>query len=604
MQYTPGAVAGRETLAERFTQELDQQIPILAWSDQEAEYPALDLNTFAGSLDPAEISATGLVLDEALYMPPCQTRYGEFPYCRAMRHGSFSVSKSMGAAVAMLRLAEKYGEGVFDLKITDYVQAPNNVSGWSRVTFGDALDMATGIGNGPNWRVGPNLMMVDENTQLFNDFSQARSTQEKLKVAFSYGTYPWGPGEVARYNSATLFVLSAAMDSYLKSMEGSQADLWQMVTEEVYNPIGILYAPVLRTTEPDGSLGLPVLAYGLYPTVEELARTAMLLQNGGKYQGQQILHTGKLAEALRLTGDRGLPTGDRTRYGDTTYLMSFWADAYKNGEGKYFLIPYMTGYGGNRLVLAPNGVSSFRFTDSMNYDTYPLIRAAEAVQPFPGQGIPVSNLILLRGLWLVPENPAVMRLIDLFLLAWLLLTFVLIILYFWDVAHGKVPSWGMRFFWLLALIVAGPLAGLVYILAYRQPLRTPRPETALTMPERALGSALIGAIGYALGILLAGFLLELYLTGSRRTFYSMLACIYGLPLGISLLGLRLPLTFHLSSRGPFATLGCTALVEFLSLNIGMLVFLPLINLAYSRFPLPNPATLRDFPGSDELLISR
>ena len=413
MQYTPGAVAGRETLADRFAQELDQQLPILPWSDLEAKYPALDLDTFAGGLNPAEISATGLVLDGAIYMPPCQTRYGEFPYCRAMRHGSFSVSKSMGAAIALLRLAEKYGEGVFDLKITDYVQAPDNASGWRPVTFGDALNMATGIGNGPNRGVGPNLMMVDENTRLFNDFSQAKSAQEKLKVAFSYKNYPWGPGEVARYNSSTLFVLAAAMDSYLKSMEGPQADLWQMVTEEVYNPIGISYAPVLRTTEPDGSQGLPVLAYGLYPTVEELARIAILLQNGGRYQEQQILHAGKLAEALRLTDNRGLPTGDRTRYGDTTYLMSFWADAYRTGNGKYFLIPYMSGYGGNRLVLAPNGVSSFRFTDSMNYDTVPLIRATEAVQPFPGQGIPVSNLILLRGLWLVPENPAVMRVIDL-----------------------------------------------------------------------------------------------------------------------------------------------------------------------------------------------
>jgi hypothetical protein len=595
MQYTPGAVAGRETLAEHFAQELDQQLPILPWSDLEAKYPALALKAFAGGLAPAEISAMGLVLDGAIYMPPCQTRYGEFPYCRAMRHGSFSVSKSMGAAVALLRLAEKYGQGVFDLKITDYVQAPENAYGWSQVTFGNALNMATGIGNGPNWGVAPNMMMVDEYTQLFDSFSQAKSAQEKLKVAFSYKNYPWGPGEIARYNSSTLFVLSAAMDSYLKSMEGPQADLWQMVTEEVYNPIGISYAPVLRTTEPDGSLGLPVLAYGLYPTVEDLARIALLLQNGGQYEGQQILHSGKLAEALRQTENLGLPTGDRTRYGDTTYLMSFWADAYKANDGRYLLIPYMSGYGGNRLVLAPNGVSSFRFTDSMNYNTYPLIRAAEAVQPFPGQGIPVSNLILLRGLWLVPENPAVMRVIDLLLLVWLLLTLAALMIYFWEVTHGRITSWGMRLFWLLALIVAGPLTLLVYILAYRQPLRSPHPETALNTARRALGSALIGAIGYTVGMVLAGFIINSYLAGSRRTFLSVLACLYGLPLAISLLCLRFPLTFLLYRRGFFARLGSITLVEFLSLNIGTIVYLPLSILAYNRFPLPNPATLNDIP---------
>jgi hypothetical protein len=271
----------------------------------------------------------------------------------------------------------------------------------------------------------------------------APNTQRTEPVPNAY-LLPVGPSAPARHMlEGTLSVLSAAMDSFLKSMAGPQADLRQMVSEEVYNPIGISYAPILRTTEPDGSLGLPVLAYGLYPTVEELARIAILLQNGGRYQGQQLLHAGKLAEALRQTDDRGLPTGDRTRYGDTTYLMSFWADAYKTGDGKYILIPYMSGYGGNRLVLAPNGVSRFRFTDSMNYDTIPLIHATEAIQPFPGQGIAVRNLILLRGLWLVPENPAVMQVIDLVLLAWLLLSLAALLVYLWDVTHNRITSWGI-----------------------------------------------------------------------------------------------------------------------------------------------------------------
>lgn len=591
MQYTHGIVSGRDALADRFAQELDQQLPIRPWSELEAKYPELSLKAFAGGLSPAEISATGLIVDGVIYMPPCLTRYGEFPYCRAMRHGSFSLSKSMGAAIVLLRLAEKYGAGVFGLKIADYLQAPES---WRRVTFGDALNMATGIGDGPDWQVGPNLMMVDENTSLFNDFSQAKSAQARLKVAFSYQSYPWGPGEVARYNSSSLFVLSAAMESYLKRMEGPQADIWEMASAEVYRPIGILYAPLMRTTEPDGSLGLPILAYGLYPTAEDIARIAMLLQDGGRYQGQQLLHAGKLAEALRQTGERGFPTGDRTRYGDTTYLMSFWADAYRVG-GKYFLIPYMSGYGGNRLVLAPNGVSSFRFTDSMNYDTYPLIRAAEAIRPFPGQGIPVNHLILLRGLWLVPSNPAIMLLIDRLLLAWLLLTLAALIVYFWEVTHRRIPSWRMRSFWLVGSIVAGPLALLVYWLAYRRPLRAPQPETYLTTWRRALGLALMGSVGYTIGITLAGFLLESLFAGSRRTLLSVLACLYGLPLAVSLLGFRLPLTLRISGRGVFATLGLATLVEFISLNIAMLVILPLSNISYSRFPLPRPGALTDIP---------
>ena len=64
-----------------------------------------------------------------------------------MRHGVFSVTKSLGAAVALLRLAQTYGDQVFDLKIKDYVTVTATHDGWERVTFADALNMATGIGD-------------------------------------------------------------------------------------------------------------------------------------------------------------------------------------------------------------------------------------------------------------------------------------------------------------------------------------------------------------------------------------------------------------------------------------------------------------------------
>ena len=79
-----------------------------------------------------------------------------------MRHGVFSVTKSLGAALALLRLAQKYGDGVFDLKIKDYVTVTAAHDGWERVTFGDALNMATGIGDLAPQRE-PNEPPADEN---------------------------------------------------------------------------------------------------------------------------------------------------------------------------------------------------------------------------------------------------------------------------------------------------------------------------------------------------------------------------------------------------------------------------------------------------------
>jgi hypothetical protein len=46
-----------------------------------------------------------------------------------MRHGVFSVTKSLGGAVALLRLARLYGNQVFELKIKDYVAVTGSQGG-------------------------------------------------------------------------------------------------------------------------------------------------------------------------------------------------------------------------------------------------------------------------------------------------------------------------------------------------------------------------------------------------------------------------------------------------------------------------------------------
>jgi sterol desaturase/sphingolipid hydroxylase (fatty acid hydroxylase superfamily) len=76
----------------------------------------------------------------------------------------------------------------------------------------------------------------------------------------------------------------------------------------------------------------------------------------------------------------------------------------------------------------------------------------------------------------------------------------------------------------------------------------------------------------------------------------VLACLYGLPLTVSLLAFRLPLVSHFTRQGFWKNLGSSTLVEFLSINVGMIVFLPISNTAYIRFPLPTPASLNSISG--------
>ena len=272
MTYNPGPLPNEGALKAQFVAELKQQTPIRPWSElpRAPKATVASLERFDGDAIPEDISANGLIVDGVIYLRGCNTRYGPYPYCRDMRHGVFSVTKSLGAAVALLRLAQKFGDEVFDLKIKDYVSVTAGHEGWERVTFGDALNMATGIGDLAPERE-PNDALADENKPKMFKWLGAHTAKEKLNVSFSYGKYAWGPGEVLRYNSTQTFVLAAAMDSFLKRRAGPNAHLWDMVASEVFHPIGILHAAMMHTVEAGGR-GIPVLAFGLYPTIDDIAK--------------------------------------------------------------------------------------------------------------------------------------------------------------------------------------------------------------------------------------------------------------------------------------------------------------------------------------------
>jgi CubicO group peptidase (beta-lactamase class C family) len=175
------------------------------------------------------------------------------------------------------------------------------------------------------------------------------------------------------------------MQAYLKAQAGPQADIWDMVLEEVYRPIGIFHAPISRTVEPDGSRGTPIFGYGLYATVDDIAKVAQLYQDGGKHDGEQLLPAGRVADALYRTADQGLPNGERTAYGEGRYHLSFWGAPYRSQAGRSYVIPYMSGYGGNHVALMPNGMTVFRLSDGFVYGVDDMVRVADRLRAFPAQ---------------------------------------------------------------------------------------------------------------------------------------------------------------------------------------------------------------------------
>lgn len=386
LKFTPETLNNLDSLAESFEEERKRQIPIRPWSDLKLPRKVNPLADFDGAAK--HVTVSGLMVSGVLYAQPCRTRYGDYPYCREMRHGVFSVTKSIGGALSLFWLAEKYGDRVYDLLIRDYLDITAVHDGWDKVTFEDTLNMMTGVGeNAPNPVSSEHDFEADEDDRVFDRFARASGAKGKLDVAFSVGNYPWGPGEIGRYNTIHAFVLSAAMDAFLKDQEGPDANLWDRVVDGVLKPIGIARAPMVHTREADGGRGIPIMGDGYFPTLGEIARIAQLFHDRGRYKGRQLLNADKIDETLSNSPNLGYQIIWHNKYGKYRYFRSFWLMPFRGKGGCLSRVPEMLGLGGNIVALMPNGMTGIRLAggghdDSGNSDGESMARIADSIASF------------------------------------------------------------------------------------------------------------------------------------------------------------------------------------------------------------------------------
>jgi len=100
--------------------------------------------------------------------------------------------------------------------------------------------------------------------------------------------------------------------------------------------IGLFQAPMLHWPGAEGEPGLPHLSGGFFPTIDDLAKLATLLQHRGRHHDQQVLHAATLAAALYKTAAMGLPSGLETRFGEARYHLSFSSMPYRTATGCFF----------------------------------------------------------------------------------------------------------------------------------------------------------------------------------------------------------------------------------------------------------------------------
>jgi len=363
-------------------------VPIAGWSELAAKVGGARLVNFDGTMPASDIVLSGLDYQGTFYLKECQSAGGPLPWCDRARFGVWSATKALANETALLRLAEKFGPSVFDLKIVDYVPQAARYPGWRNVRFEDAINMATGIGNGSTKRE-PNDTSDGYLDASYSRWYEARSTQEKVAALLADGrVYPWGPGQVTRYRDQDMFILGVAMDRFLKSKEGPTADIWSMLRQEVFAPIGIHHAPTNRTLEADGGAGHPLMAYGYYPTLGDMVLIARLYQNGGKHGDRQILYAPRVRELLAGPNPRGLPTGEKLPAGETTYTNAFWITSYVAPDDCRVFYPRMIGWGGNIVALMPGGLTGIRLAksgetaDNSEVDTGGMAQVANSLSRF------------------------------------------------------------------------------------------------------------------------------------------------------------------------------------------------------------------------------
>jgi hypothetical protein len=205
-------------------------------------------------------------------------------------------------------------------------------------------------------------------------YNGAQSAAEKIvAITRDTGPYPWGPGVVYRYRDRDFHLLGMAANGFLQAMRGSDANIWSFLEAEVFRPIGIFHAPIVRTIEADPEKSIPWFHAGYYPTLDDIAKISLLYQQHGRYGDEQILHPGVAAQIFTTDGalvkdyDQSLESAFNDAVtedfiqGKGLYKMGFHYAPFVNDDGTTGHAPTMQGFSETTAILHPNGIVSIRF---------------------------------------------------------------------------------------------------------------------------------------------------------------------------------------------------------------------------------------------------
>ncbi len=376
-KYTPAAVPDAPKLKEEHEAEVAHRLP----TKPIRELPGVDITALTSAYkSPKDITLYGAYINGVNYVSNCKTRHGYYAFCENMRLPSFSTAKSAFAGLALLHLGQLYGSDVYNLLIKDYVPEAVDGGDWSKVTFANTSDMSTGNYLTPSF-------FGDEYSAQEARFQTTEPYPPKIADAFSLFPHRSPPGSVWVYQTHATFILTQAMNGYLRSRAGEGADIFNLLRDDVYVPIHISQGGLTTLRTDDSPTGHPIGSYGLFFTADDVAKIGKLLNaDHGSADGKRLLEPGRLQEIM--SGSRTMPVPDTllTLVRNTmNYHSEFWGKKMSAAEfPQYdcsFNVPFMSGYGGISIVFLPDGATFYLFSDNNEFEWYNAANELNKIRP-------------------------------------------------------------------------------------------------------------------------------------------------------------------------------------------------------------------------------
>ncbi len=389
LSFEPGSVEGAQSRIAAYEERVKSAPKYRDWQELADMIGGEVASRFDGPLgDKGAVSASGLVVDDTVYLKGCITRHGPYPFCRQMRHGVQGMSTSFLGFMAAAHIANRFGQTVLSETVGNLVPELRDHPQWARVRLRDILNMASGLGEIEPERSA--VFVQADGDPAAQALRAASTVTEKLAVARKYPFYPWSPGAVFRFRLSDSFVLSLALDRLVKAELGPEASLWSLLHERFLKAIGIARLQMRMIV--DDSIGtlVPDLGEGLFPTTGDAVRLILTLRRSAGGSGLTGLSKNLVADTLTLESEIGLPTGIRHVDGPGRYHMGFWRTPVRMGTGCVQYLPSSRGRGGTIISFMPYNVTAFRFADGapddpVTGDSTDLRRVGHAVRGFCGE---------------------------------------------------------------------------------------------------------------------------------------------------------------------------------------------------------------------------